>query len=408
MTVLRRIYQKTSWLFWLVYSLGLSAKESVEIDPFQKNPNVSNIRPGDYLLVDVFENASDPFLEGYIQALIDTNYYDYNVGVSVHKHYVTLYNLPHNELIANSIISFVENIPGVICVKAKSKMPNKELCERYAYTQSPRISGVWFPQETVLFLPLLASPREPVYSVNYRIKDRVIGKEVIAVSLGDDFPLFRWHNVGSFLADVQIGISAGVWTVFNFSPVPYKNADVCELVNTDYLVGSPLTYTVNKWSFRMRFYHISGHLGDEFIVGRPEYIEKRKNPSFEAIDLVASFQFSSDLRIYIGPGCVVSSDSRFKLKPLYLMWGSEIRTRGNKLLYHRLYGTPFFAMHIENWQQHKWGLGLSIKLGYEISKLQGVGRKMRVHFTFHDGYSYEGQFFNFPTRYGELGFSWGF
>ena len=81
---------------------------------------------------------------------------------------------------------------------------------------------------------------------------------------------------------------------------------------------------------------------------------------------------------------------------------------GKKLYYHRLYGTPFFAIHIENWQQHHWDFDIFAKLGYELSKMQGVGRKMRVYVDYHHGFSYEGQFFNERTEYGEFGFSWGF
>jgi hypothetical protein len=63
---------------------------------------------------------------------------------------------------------------------------------------------------------------------------------------------------------------------------------------------------------------------------------------------------------------------------------------------------------LENWQQRHWDLDMTFKLGYEVSKLQGVGRKMRIYVDYHHGFSYEGQFFNKRTQYGELGFSWGF
>jgi hypothetical protein len=65
-------------------------------------------------------------------------------------------------------------------------------------------------------------------------------------------------------------------------------------------------------------------------------------------------------------------------------------------------------MNMENWQQHDWDLDCTFKLGYEFSKLQGVGRKMRLYVQYHQGFSYEGQFFNKRTRYAEVGFSWGF
>ncbi len=293
-------------------------------------------------------------------------------------------------------------------VEAKEAMTTEETQIRKGYTEAPRVSGVWFPQATVLFLPLIAAPREPMYSVNWRVGDWVIGKNAIAVALGDDFPIFRWHDVFWCHGDLQIGIQAGVWTTFNFSHVPDPENNGCELMNTDYLVGIPLTFAYDKWSFRARVYHISGHLGDEVLCHRDKLRLDRRNPSFEAFDFITSYQFSSALRLYGGPGVAFHSDQSFPLKRLYAIYGMEVRLFGQKLNYHRLFGTPFFAANMENWQQQHWNLNLSLMLGYEFSKLQGVGRKMRLYIQYYQGYSYEGQFFNYRVRYGQLGFAWGF
>jgi hypothetical protein len=370
------------------------------------NPEFSVIKRGESLPVENFEHATDPYLEGYIQALIDVHYYEYKVIVVVKDHHVYLANLPRNELVARSIISFVEDLPGVLSVERKDLSP-AEMAERQKYTEAPRVDGIWFPQSTVLFPPLIADPREPMYAVNYRFGDRVMGRKAVAVSLGDDFPIFRWRHV-FYGGDLQISIQAGVWAVFNFSNVPDRKKNTCEMMNSDWLVGVPLTYAHGKWAHRLRFYHISSHLGDELIVDHPKYLHKRKNPSYEAVEYIASHQFSSGLRLYGGPGIVVQSDETFKLKPFYVKWGAEVRLFGRKLYYHRLYGTPFFIAHLENWQQQHWDLNQFFMLGYEISKLQGVGRKMRLYVEYHRGYSYEGQFFNKKTQYGQVGLSWGF
>lgn len=371
------------------------------------DPELSVIKRGDNLPVENFEHATDPYLEGYIQALIDAHYYEYDVIVTVKDHKVYLSNLPKNDLLAKSIISFVYDLPGVKSVEVK-EISKEELVARLKYTEQPRVKGIWFPQSTVLFAPLIGDPREPMYAINWRFGDKVMGRKAVAVSLGDDFPIFRWRDIFNGHGDLQIGIQAGVWAVFNFSHVPDRKNNTCELMNSDWLVGLPLTYAFGKWAHRLRFYHISGHLGDELIVDHPKYLYKRKNPSMEALEWIASYQFSSNLRMYAGPGWVVASDHTFKLKPLYAKWGTEVRMFGKKLYYHRLYGTPFFVAHMENWQQHDWDLDQFYLLGYEISKLQGVGRKMRVYIEYHQGFSYEGQFFNEKTRYGQIGLSWGF
>ncbi len=359
------------------------------------------------LPVESFEDATDPYLEGYIQALIDVHFYEYNVIVTVKDHHVYLANLPKNGLVANSIVTFVRDLPDVKSVEVK-ELTEEELSQREHYVEHPRVNGIWFPQSTLLFQPFVANPRQPVYAVAMRFDDHVVGNVAASISLGDEFPIFRWKDVFFWHGDMQIGIEAAVWAVFNYSDVPHKNGETCELVNADYYCGLPLTYAFDRWSFRLRVYHISSHLGDEFLVNHPKYIKKRKNPSFEALDFFTSYQFSPHLRIYGGGGWVFHSDQSFPIKALYVEYGTEIRLFGKKLYYQRLFGTPFFAVDIQNWQQQNWNMNATYKLGYELSKLQGVGRKMRFYVDYHQGYSFEGQFFNIRTKYTEVGFSWGF
>ena len=363
----------------------------------------------DTLPIENFEDATDPYLEGYIQALVDCHYTEYRVIVSVRAHKVYLSNLPKNDLFSSSIISFVGDIPGVQSVEIEENFTAAEEAARKIYTERPEVKGVWFPQSTVLFQPLIADPREPKYSISYRFGDRVIGNSVADVSLGDDFPVFRWRDVFSVHGDTQFSIQACAWAVFDYEDVPDTwNEETCELVNTDYFLGLVQTFAFEAWSFRLRLYHISSHLGDEFLTNNSHFLCERVNPSYEAIDFFTSYQITSGIRAYIGPGVVIHSDESFKLKPLYVEYGAELRHFGKKFYYHRLYGTPFLAVHIENWQQHKWDFDIFLKLGYEWSKLQGIGRKMRVFVGYHNGFSYEGQFFNERTSYGDIGLSWGF
>lgn len=362
----------------------------------------------DSLPVENFEDATDPYLEGYIQALVDVHFYEYQVVITVKDHTVILSNLPKNELLATSIISFVRDLPGVKSVEVR-EISSEEIQSREKYVEQPRVNGIWFPQTTVLFQPLMADPREPYNYAAYRYGDKVIGKQVASVGIGDDFPLFRWRDVFRWRGDLQIGIQGGVWAVFNYWNIPNKKKhESCELVNTDYFLGIPLTYAYDRWSFRARLYHISSHLGDEFIVNHPSYLHKRKNPSYEALEFMSSYQLSGHLRVYFGPGIIMHSDPTFPMKTFFAKYGTELRILGQKLYYHQLYGTPFLAIHLENWQVRDWNLDLFVKLGYEFSKLQGVGRKLRLYIDYHHGYSYEGQFFLEKTQYGEVGFSWGF
>jgi len=351
-----------------------------------------------------FSDEEDAYLEGYIQALVNSYYYEFDVLVYVENRDVYLYHLPKNALIKNSIMNFVKDLPEVISVTEVEKFPEKKLEKVQKREVRPQVKGTWFPQQTVLYPPMIANPRATIYSAAYHIGDNVIGTKSIAVSLGDNFPIFRWRNVLPWKGDLQIDIQAGIWSVFKMGC--HQSGEISELANTDYLVGIPLSYAFDKWAFRFRVYHVSSHLGDEFMDHNRQV--KRLNPSMEAIDLFASYQINVNLRVYAGFGWVFHSDKTYPINPpLYLEWGGEVRFFGRKFFYHRLYGTPFSAVYIRNWQVNHWSLDGTYMVGYEFSKLQGVGRKMRLFINYHHGYS-EGQFFKQRTSYTGFGFSWGF
>ena len=361
----------------LICCLPLNAQESTEgrEDDSKASPHVST----KYL-----SNEEDTYLEGYIQALVNSHYYEFDVLVYVEDGDVYLYNLPKNALIQQSIINFVKDLPEVNSVTSVHKFPEKRLEKIEKREVKPQVKGIWFPQQTVLFPPMIANPRATVYSAAYHIGDNVMGTKSIAVSLGDNFPIFRWRHVLKWEGDLQVDIQAGIWSVFKMGM--HSNGEVSELTNTDYLVGVPLSYAFDKWAFRLRGYHVSSHLGDEFLVHNPGVV--RVNPSMEAVDFFTSYQINSAIRVYAGPGVVVHSDKTYPMKPpFYFEWGGELRLLGYKSFYHKLYGTAFLAVYVRNWQVNHWRFDGTYMAGYEWSKLQGVGRKMRVFVNYHQGYS---------------------
>ncbi|OGN62975.1 MAG: hypothetical protein A3F09_04680 [Chlamydiae bacterium RIFCSPHIGHO2_12_FULL_49_11] len=351
------------------------------------------------------ETAS--YQEGYIQALIDENYFELLVRVYVPKPGVVyIYNLPKDDRIRKSIIAFVQDLPGITEVHVVDEPPPDVVAKTEQLKEvRPHIKGVWFPETTVLFPPIIASPHEPVYSVAYRWGDAVIANNQIAVSLGDVFPLFRWFEVGRWKGDLQIDIAACMWADFNMHPKIHPNDEWAELVNTDYLLSIPFSYAVDAWAFRFRIYHISSHLGDEFMVNNPNIL--RLNPSFEAIEILGSYQATLAFRLYGGPGFIINSDPSYPMKQFYVEYGFEWRFMVLRHHYHSLYGAPFLAIDMQQWQVAGWTPSLTIMAGYEWSKLLNAGRKVRLFFEYHNGYS-EGQFFTNRTDYIAIRVSWGF
>lgn len=255
------------------------------------------------------------------------------------------------------------------------------------------LTGVWLPEDPILFRPFIADPHQVCYSVGWRFNDQVLAKNVIDVSYGDTLPLYRWFYVWPWWGQMQVEIEGALWAVF----APLQES--APLINADYYVAIPITYAIDKWSFRIRAFHISSHIGDEFLIEHPRFI--RKNPSAEFLDFSVSHDFTDEIRLYGVIGGILHQDESFKTKRFYAEAGTELRLEGLGFIDCRqqLYGLPFYAVHFRYSADFKKHVDITYALGYEWGRLRGRCKKVRLFAEYHDGYSVEGQFCKFPTNY---------
>lgn len=356
----------------------------------------------------------DEFLSGYVQALVDMHYYEFQVKVVVVDRIAYVYNLPRNDLLSHSILCFIHDVPcieGVECVSMEccrsdcscsEEASEPDVCYECCMPCSPcaDVCGIWFPQSTVLFYPLIADPRQVTNSAALRFNEDIISKHVGAVSFGDDFSIYRWKNVGPWLGDLQFDIEAGIFSVFDLDHVD------AAMVNTDFFVAAMFSYAYDAWSWRFRLWHMSSHIGDEFLLANPGF--DRKNVSDEGVDLFGSYQLSQGVRLYAGIGDIFARDKEFPEKPVYFEFGTEIRFFTYRYLCSRVFMQPFLAMHFRSWQEHDFGLDQNYALGLEWGKIQGVGRRLRIFAEYHNGYCAEGQFMKKRDSYTALKLTYGF
>src|SRR5947199_6893431 len=104
------------------------------------------------------------------------------------------------------------------------------------------------------FQPLLADPKQPQFFATY-LWDRSprLGSRLASVGFGQTISLVRE-------SDWELAIAAGVFSQFNMQSATN------DLINTDYLVGLPLTYRHGSWATRFRLYHQGSHLGAEYLL----------------------------------------------------------------------------------------------------------------------------------------------
>jgi hypothetical protein len=331
------------------------------------------------------KTQQDIYLEAYLQGSLDSKFPKSGVLVTVRNGDVLLMHLPNDKVEADKIVTYIKKF----CGSTEACSPNNILTSEAAHEkeekqefQRSKRKGTWFPQSTVLFPTMVANPRQMCFSIGRRFRDEATGQNNSDVTFGDQFPLYRWSNVWKWKGDLQLELEAGVFAVFN------HDHPSAPLINADYYVGIPLSYAVDRWAFRARLYHISSHLGDEFLLNHHK--AHRRNKSFEAADFFTSYQLTNAIRVYGGVGSIVHSDSQMHLKPLYVEYGTEVRILRHN--WTQLYGQPFMAIHLQNFQDNNWEPDAYYALGYEWGKIYGVGRKVRLFLEWHDGFSADGQF----------------
>lgn len=346
--------------------------------------------------------GNDLYLTAYLQGCLDSKFPGSGVIVNVRNGDVILSNLPSDKERASHLQAYVQkfvanslmtDVTGLNVVREHTENDKEAL-------KQSRHRGMWLPQSTILFPAQVANPRQVSFSGGIRLRDTVAGKVSTPVSFGDQFPLYRWSNVeiGSKKGEMQLEVEGCVFAIFD------QREYSSPLINADYYVAVPVTYAYENWAYRARLYHISSHLGDEYL--KRKCHEKRLNKSFEAIDLEAAWNITDQIRVYGGPGIIVHSDSEMHLKKPYVQYGMEVRPW--RYEWKQLYGTPYLAMHFENWADTDWGIDATFALGYEWGKLNGLGKKIRASIEYHSGYADEGQFSRLRDDYVQFRLSYGF
>lgn len=186
-------------------------------------------------------------------------------------------------------------VPAVLAAQAEPEVFAFR-CGAAVHAEEAR-GVVTLPQDEI-FCPLLADPKQPrsfagVQRGEFRTLDDPAGAAsttIGTVGLGDRFGLVRWG--GSRPGDgVMLSVSGAIFAQFDLAAASF------DLINADYVVGLPVTWRSGGTTARVRLYHQSSHLGDEYLL-RDEEIE-RENLSFESLEVILSRE-AGLFRIYGG------------------------------------------------------------------------------------------------------------
>jgi hypothetical protein len=259
-----------------------------------------------------------------------------------------------------------------------------------------RTGWSWLPQGD-LFCPLAADPKAERSFMSYLRGDfgTIAGTDpgtdtnIGAVGLADSFALFRIG--GESGNGVQLDIAGAVFSQFNLDEASF------DMINADYLVGLPLTLRRNGFTSRLRIYHQSSHLGDEFLLNRqPE----RVNLSFESVELILSHEVGL-ARVYAGGEQFFAREPE-ELAERLAHVGGELRPLLSDDL--RLVA----AVDLKAVDEEEWNHAWSLRAGLEIAHVPTPGHPpdvISLFAEFYDGAAPYGQFYRDDIRYWGIGFS---
>lgn len=157
-----------------------------------------------------------------------------------------------------------------------------------------------------------------------------------------------------------------------------------DLVSADFRAGIPLTFRRGQWETKIGYYHLSSHLGDEFMIRRPESLETRDNYDRETAVAGVGFRPIPAIRLYSEAGYAFSRGG--KTRPWEFQFGAEyspIEPIGPR-------GAPFLAVNAHLRQENDFGGNFVAQTGWQWRSRTGQLFRIGVHYF--NGKSDQGQF----------------
>lgn len=198
--------------------------------------------------------------------------------------------------------------------------------------------------------------------------DSQIGGRVGLVRFDDPF------TAGSFQFDIMGGANLR----------QNLDTDDWDMTGTDYRYDLPLTYRQGPHAWKFGFYHVSSHMGDEFLAHNPTV--ERIDYYRDALYLGYSVDLTPKLRAY---GEVEYAVSRDFSEPWHLQfgfdWGPRIPTG--------VRGAPFLAANAHLREELDFGGNISLQTGWAWKGEGPAAGVLRTGLHYYNGGSPQYSFF---------------
>ena len=230
----------------------------------------------------------------------------------------------------------------------------------------------------LLYRSYLAGEKEPRISSAWLWEtDRGL---VWDVTLGGRVGLWRYGTPGAINPQgFQIDVEGAAMVRLD----PEQETDV---EAADFRFGGLLTWRDGPWSAKAGYYHVSSHLGDEFLLRNPGF--PRRNYVRDAAVVGLSFDATPEVRLYSEVAYAVGHEGG--AEPLELQYGAEYAAESGTTYV----GGPYLSINGHSREDLGWITGVNIVSGWQWQG-RASGQRFRVGVQYYNGpalqYSFVGQ-----------------
>ena len=208
-------------------------------------------------------------------------------------------------------------------------------------------------------------------------------------TLGARVGIIRWGSPnGSYPQGLQFDVEGAVF--------PRVDSDGSTLIATDYRLGLPISFGWRRYQTKFGYYHVSSHMGDEYLINTPAAIANRINYVTNSIVWGNSFQWTEAIRTYIDAAWAFNLDGG--ARPWQFQFGAEY----SPICATGFRGSPFVAANGHILQAINWGGNIVFQAGWQW-RAKNYGNLLRFGFQYLEGMTPRYEFFQNSERQLGLG-----
>lgn len=148
------------------------------------------------------------------------------------------------------------------------------------------------------------------------------------------------------------------------------------ILSTDFIIGMPLTWYFKPWTIRLRVYHLSAHMGDDYMIRNEIHNYVRNNNNYEQLDITAVYSLKK-WRFSLGAGTILRASQ--PRDPLFFSAGTEFLSPINKSKTISYY-VGFYA---DTRQDNDFRTAINIGSGFQFGKSDR--HPFKILFTYFNG-----------------------